>query len=196
MKTVKTKNILSYMLVLLILAFSASFQAYNVQANEPSSHVSLQIHENDHAPCIVLTGIEASGATNERCIREPLMESQKYTILKFFSIYCNACTILHNQFLKYFSDHFQLLNNVQINYIGVDYNQNELIQYARTKREELSSLGATVFLDSQRDATRAYYVSATPTVYILDNRKNVVLFKHIGFMGTSDFERMESILSN
>ena len=198
MKTkTKTKNILSYLSMLLVVAFSVSFQAYNAQAmSHQLDQVNLQIQEGGHAPCVVLTGIEASGATNERCIREPLMESQKYTILKFFSVHCTDCTRLHKEFLQYFSDHSQLLNNTQINYIGIDRSQSELIRYAHNKSGELSSLGATVFLDSQRDAKKAYNVSSTPTVYILDNRRNVVLFRHQGPMSACDFRKMTSVLSN
>ena len=58
-----------------------------------------------YAPCTTLEGIDSSGGTVERCIREPAQEGRELTLLKFFSATCTDCAQLHQQMVNQFFRH-------------------------------------------------------------------------------------------
>ena len=139
----------------------------------------------DSAPCVILEGVSSTGANIDRCIREGAEGSQtRYTIIKFFSVSCSECSRVHKLFANIFGpggSQEGALDNTTMNYVGLDRNSAEVRQYARNKRRELQRMNATVFVDSDRDAKRAYDVFQTPTIFVLDKQNDFkVVYKASG----------------
>ena len=148
-----------------------------------------------YAPCTTLEGIDSSGGTLERCIREPEQEGQTLTLLKFFSATCSDCAHLHQQMVDTFSG-TDVPGKVQFNLIGIDRNSDLLREYAGRERGKMSALSSTVFIDSDRDAKRAYGVIYTPTVYVLNNTSNRIVYYHRGVMSDGEFNKLVQLLKN
>ena len=148
-----------------------------------------------YAPCTTLEGIDSAGAAVERCIREPEQEGRDLTLLKFFSATCSDCARLHQQMVDAFAD-TDVPDNVQFNLIGIDRNTDLLRQYAQRERSKMAKLDSTVFIDSDRDAKRAYGVIYTPTVYVLNNTNNRIVYYHQGVMSDDEFAKLVRLLEN
>ena len=160
------------------------------------SHVQA-LEVGDYAPCIVLTGIQVDGQEAASCIREG---GKRFTILKFFSALCSSCHIVHEKFVNLLASSPELLDKAAIHYIGIDSDKALLRHYRSRNATELEEWNATVFLDSERDAKRAYDVISTPTLFILDLQKDErsqnykIVYKHRGIMDSQDIrEFVDSI---
>ena len=167
--------------LLAVLSFSLSAQALNV---------------GDKAPCVVLEGLEATGQSTTRCIREPqdTKKSTRYTVVKYFSVFCGACERMHETFFNLARSNPQLFQNVSINYIGRD-SERDLRSYARQEKISLSALSATVFMDTDRDVKRTYDFFSTPTFLVLDRKNNFeVVYKHIGIMSQKELRSFLSAI--
>ena len=174
------------MKILTLFAF-LSMSAFN--------HASGALSKGDHAPCAVLEGITHSGGRISRCVRKPEREGQQHTLLKFFSAVCSDCLHLHNKMVDEFSTG-DIPNKVKFNFIGIDRDSHLTKKYASQKSTEMSKLGGTVFVDSDRDAKSSYGVRQTPTVFVLDNTTNRILFHHEGAMDDDDFRELTQLLEN
>ena len=156
---------------------------------------SAALEEGAYAPCAVLEGISSSGSTFQRCIREPEKKGQERTLLKFFSATCSDCLQLHKKMVDAFSGS-SVPEKVKFNLVGIDRNSNLLKEYARTQMADMSKLGSSVFIDSDRDAKNSYGVQLVPTVYLLNNVTNRILYRHIGVMSEGEFNKFVQLLEN
>ena len=189
------KYIINQTKALSLIVMACSFISLSTQALEVG----------EQAPCVVLTGIEPNGREAERCIREPLAKSQcseekgtRYTVLKFFSVFCEDCRQMHAQFTNLAQRDSSLFENASIHYIGIDRQSALIRQYAKDEARQLSALKATTFIDSDRDAKSAYNSVSTPTVFVLDrkpqggNKKFTITYKHVGPMDQVELSRFLS----
>lgn len=146
------------------------------------------LNVGETAPCVVLKHVQPDGgADKEHCIREPEAAGQ-YKVLEFFSATCSDCA---KNLPKVSGLAQRLRGKGTIRLVGIDRSESLLRNYASMHRDLIRF---EVALDTDRDAKRAYDVTATPTLFVLD-ANDVVKFKHVGVLSDADLATIESIIS-
>lgn len=140
----------------------------------------------DAAPCVVLDHTQ-QGVDSTHCIRDPQVEGRP-VFVEFFSITCSDCQKnLPN--IKKLAE--SLEGRATVRLVSVDRDEQKVRQYMAQNQINLE-----VAFDTNRDARRAYKVSATPTLFLL-NQENTVVDKHVGVLSQQDlielFEKSESL---
>lgn len=140
----------------------------------------------DQAPCVVLDHTQ-QGVESTHCIRDPQVEGRP-VFIEFFSITCSDC-IKNIPRIRELAQ--ALEGRATVRLVSVDRDENKVRQFIQANNIELE-----VAFDSQRDARRAYGVSVTPTLFLL-NQENQVVDKHTGVLSAQDvldlIEKSESL---
>lgn len=138
------------------------------------------------APCVVLNQVQNSGSEREHCIREPNVEGQK-KVLEFFQTTCSDCQKNLPYFLALAYDNKE---KVTFRLVGIDRSEDDLREFTRNNAQ----LGdIEVALDIERDAKKAYGITTTPTLFILD-AADIVLYKHVGVLDQESIAEIAEIL--
>lgn len=151
-----------------------------------SASTTFALEVGDDAPCVVLEHAQPDGTMSEHCIREPEF-ANKPVILDFFSISCSYC-------IQSFPELNQLSANkatsATFRSIALDRNEAQVLDFIKTRQDLIKH---EVALDSSRNASKAYGIQYTPTIYIL-NAKNKVVYKHIGLVDKSVAAEMSAVI--
>ena len=146
------------------------------------------LNVGDVAPCVVLTGLDSNGNDTEGCIRDQEASEQEYTILDFFSIDCSAC----EKSLPVLSRIAKAAKGkATTRLVSIDSNETEVRDYLNRKK---GFIHFPVAFDLEQEAASAYGVQQIPTVFIL-NKKNEVVFKHVGTLDLGDALQIENLIS-
>jgi len=128
------------------------------------------------APCVVLEQIQTDGQLTEGCIRDRLApNTQSFTVIDFSSIYCSYCEQSLPALAELTSE---IADTATVRKVIIDRNRDAVLKYLEQKSD------LTVYpvaLDTDRDAKKAYQVTATPTLFVL-NAQNQIVYKHIGLL--------------
>ena len=127
------------------------------------------------APCVVLDHTQ-NGVDSSHCIREPQVEGRP-VLIEFFSITCSDC-MKNLPRVKALAQALQGQATVRL--ISIDRDVNKVREYIQANKIDLE-----VAFDSNRDARKAYGVSVTPTLFILD-QENTIAEKHTGVLSEKD----------
>ena len=147
------------------------------------------IEVGDHAPCTVLRDLQPDGKEIQQCVSTK-SEKTGYLLLEFFSITCGPC--LDNMpTLSKLATEIQTQATTRI--AAIDRNEQDIRSFLQNNSKSL--IHFPLALDTNRDAKRAYQVTATPTLFIIDSHDQVV-YKHIGTMDSSDVEEIKQIVSH
>lgn len=160
------------------LAASALGFAYSASA--------LEVGET--APCVVLDQVQADGSNTEGCIRDVINENHRYTLIEFFSTTCSACAENLPK-VSALSEDVQGTTTVRL--VSIDRNEANVRTYVNQHRDLINF---PVAFDVNRDAKRAYDITQTPTLFVLD-RQNVVHYKHTGVLSDADLVHLRQLLS-
>lgn len=148
----------------LLLSF-VSFQAYALGVGE-------------QAPCVELVNVAPDGTESSHCIREAKDQNQ-FKILEFFSATCHLC--IEN--LPVLSDLAnQVTSTTTTRLVGIDRDEQLIRGFIRNYS---NLIHFEVALDTDRDAKRAYDITSTPTMFILD-AKDQVIYKHVGLLSSKN----------
>ena len=140
----------------------------------------------DQAPCVVVNQIQTNNTESEHCIRDHL-DSQKATLMEFFSITCTSCEQNLPNVINLGS---ALAPQATTRMISIDRSVTDVKNYITKNRQHLPF---EIALDSDRDAKAAYGVVATPTLFVLD-KNNTVVFKHMGILSAKDISDIETLV--
>jgi peroxiredoxin len=121
------------------------------------------------APCVELKDVQTDGNTIEQCIRTR-DSAHPYLLLEFFSTTCSDCEA---NLPKLSTLAAEISSTTQTRAVGINRDEAQIRTYVDGHRDLIRF---PVALDYERAATRAYGVSATPTMYLL-NSDNVVIYK-------------------
>ncbi len=151
-----------------------------------SSGIAHALNIGDVAPCVVLDHTQ-QGVDSTHCIRDPQVEGRP-VFIEFFSITCSDC-------MKNLPNIKQLAASLEgratVRLVSVDRDEQKVRKYLEQNRIDLE-----VAFDTDRHARRAYHVSATPTLFLL-NQENTVADKHVGVLSAQDIldliEKSESL---
>lgn len=146
----------------------------------------LALEVGDTAPCVVLENVQSDGSSKENCIRDH-EESQRYTLIEFFSINCQDCAANLPR-LSALAQEIEGTTATRL--VSIDRNDRAVRSYIDDHRDLIQF---PVALDFERSAKRAYDVVATPTVFILDGNHQVI-FKHTGVFGSDDLEAIRALV--
>ncbi len=141
----------------------------------------------DTAPCVQLQQIQADDATATECV-QAATAGTKYAMLEFFSTTCPACA---ENLPKVSQLAREAEATTTTRLVGIDRNASAIPQYVDQHRDLIDF---PVSIDSSRQATRAYGVTATPTVFLVDSR-NKIVYKTIGTFSDDDMNQIRQILT-
>ncbi len=141
----------------------------------------------DAAPCVVLEDVQTDGSSIEQCIRTR-PPGQKYVLIEFFSITCSACEANLPILSQLSAD---ILGQAQVREVSIDKNRDSILTFLQAKK---SLINFPVALDVDRDAKKSYGVTATPTIFVLDEN-NTVVYKSIGVFSQKQLNAIKSIVS-
>lgn len=143
------------------------------------------LNVGDSAPCVILDHTQ-NGTDSSHCIRDPQTVGQP-VILEFFSVTCSDCmrNLPHIKTLS-----ADLKDKATVRLISIDRDQQSVRNYI-----EAQDINLEVAFDSERDARRAYHVSVTPTLYVLD-KENTVIYKHVGVLTTQSYQEIIDIVES
>ncbi len=140
----------------------------------------------DNAPCVELVNLAPDGTEHEHCIREPNVKGQA-KILEFFASSCTDCT----GNLPVLIDLANKTGKVATTrLVSVDRNEHMIRDYVKANRDLIT---VEVALDVNRDATKAYDVKVTPTVFVLD-AQNKIIYRHDDVLLDSDVKEIEKLV--
>jgi peroxiredoxin len=145
---------------------------------------ALEVGQN--APCVELDNVEANGSVTHECIRTH-DANQSYTLLEFFQTTCSDCAENLPK-LSALEDEINATTKVRL--VGIDRSADDIRAYINGHHDLIRFPTA---IDSDRDATIAYGVHATPTVFILDANNNVV-YKHEGVFSAEDEAQIRDLV--
>lgn len=151
--------------------------------------MSLSAHAlevGDATPCVVLNQIASNGSEREACIREPNAQGQ-VKVLEFFSAFCSDCA---KNLPKFSSLHSKFGSQATFRLVGVDRSEKALRDYVANHKNLILFETA---LDTNREALRAFEVTATPTIFVLDAEDRIV-YKHVGVLGSQDIEELSKVI--
>lgn len=141
-----------------------------------STH-ALEVGEG--APCVVLDHVQ-KGAESTHCIREPQI-TEKPVVIEFFSITCSDCFKNLPQIKKLAA---QLEGKATVRLVSIDRNESLVREYIKENHIDLE-----VAFDTEKAARKAYQVSVTPTLYVLD-KTNTVIEKHTKVLTDEDLSTL------
>lgn len=150
-------------LLFFMTAFTFSFNAYSLDVG-------------DTAPCVVLDAFTPDGGEETKCIRDR-DDSQKYTVIDFFSVFCGACVANLPNLKKL---HDAVKSTTQVRLVSIDRDEDDLKDFLKERRTK-KYVKFPVAHDPYRDAKKEYKIRATPTLFVLDENNEVVM-KHVGML--------------
>lgn len=159
--------------LLALLVLTAGFTAQAIELGET-------------APCVVLEHYQTNGQSAEHCIRDK-RETQTHTLIEFFSITCSACK---ENLPRITAVAAQVENVATTRLVSIDRNIEQVRNYISANRQNYPF---EVAFDFERDAKRAYDVTSTPTLFVLD-QNNAVVFKHEGVLSNADMNEIVKIV--
>jgi peroxiredoxin len=143
-----------------------------------AANMAYALGVGEKAPCVELNNLAPDGSESDHCIRQPNAEGQ-FKILEFFSATCSDCA----QNLPIISAVAAKTETVATTrLIGLDRDEKLTREYTKAHSDLIHF---EVALDTNRDATKAYSVVATPTVFVLDP-KNTVVFRKDDVLNDAD----------
>ena len=153
------------------------------------SQPAIALEVGDAAPCVILDGVDAGGKNTHGCIRDTLKPAHTHTVIDFFSVHCSTCranlplvaTLTRN-----------LADKATVRYVSVDRSSDEVKQFL-AEAPFKGQVNNPVAFDVDRDAKKAYGVTGTPTMFILDGNFTVV-YKHEGKLTTEDLSHIEKLV--
>lgn len=137
------------------------------------------LEKGDAAPCVILDHVQ-KGMDSSHCIREPQVEGRP-VFIEFFSITCSDCMKNLPNILKLAQD---LEGKATVRLVSVDRDEKKVRTYI-----EKNQINLEVAFDVNRDARKAYGVSVTPTLFLLDQNNNIA-DKHIGILSQEDLNNL------
>lgn len=151
-----------------------------------SASPSFALGIGDTAPGIPLDDVQVNDTTVTESILT-LAPSTSYTMLEFFSITCSDC----QQNLPILS---QLAHDVSATtttrLVSLDRDASQVRAYVDANRDLIQFPTA---LDDQRVAMKAFGVTATPTVFIVD-AKDTVIYMHVGVFDDADLAQIKGLV--
>jgi thiol-disulfide isomerase/thioredoxin len=131
------------------------------------------------APCVVLDQTQ-NGVDSTHCIRDTQVEGRP-VLIEFFSITCSDC-------MKNLPNIKQLAKRLQgqatVRFVSIDRDEAKVRAYIAKNQIDIE-----VAFDTNRDARKAYGVSVTPTLFLLD-QENTIQNKHTGVLSTDDINEI------
>ncbi len=151
-----------------------------------SSHLASALEVGQQGPCVELDDVQPNGTTVNQCIRTREGHTT-FALLEFFSTTCSDCA---ENLPKLSSLAASISATTTTRLVGIDRNASDTQSYI-PKHKDLIQF--PVAIDSDRDATDAYGVHATPTVFLLD-AKNKIIFKHEGVFSADDITTIQDLV--
>ncbi len=143
----------------------------------------------DAAPCVILDGVDAAGKNTHGCIRDTIQADHTHTIVDFFSVHCSTCRA---NLPKVAALTRNLADKATVRYVSVDRSIDEVKQFL-AEAPFKGQVNNPVAFDVDRDAKKAYGVSGTPTMFILDANYTVV-YKHEGKLTADDLAQIQALV--
>jgi peroxiredoxin len=140
----------------------------------------------DSAPCVELNDVQPNGTVINQCIRTH-QANQSFTMLEFFATTCSDCA---ENLPNVSALEKQISGTTTVRLVGIDRSADVINAYITAHRDLIQF---PVALDIDRDATKTYGVTATPTVFVLD-AKNKVIYKHIGVFSDQDDADIQALV--
>ncbi len=137
----------------------------------------------------MLDGVKANGDPVRGCIRETTDVKHTHTIIEFFSVYCGTCK-KNLPLMSQLSD--DLKANATVRYVSIDPTAAEVTTFLKSAEFSKYINFPTAF-DVDRDAKESYGVKKTPTLFILDNKYDIV-YKHSGAMTQADTDHIKKLV--
>ena len=148
------------------------------------------IDVGDAAPCVVLDGVDAQGNNTHGCIRDTIQPKHTHTVIDFFSVHCSTCRANLPAVARLTR---ALTNHATVRYVSVDRSSDEVRKFL-AEAPFKGHMNNPVAFDVDRDAKKAYGVSGTPTMFILDANYKVV-YKHAGKLTAEDEAHIASLIT-
>lgn len=142
-------------------------------------NVASAVEVGEMAPCVVLDHTQ-NGEESSHCIRDPELQGLP-VLIEFFSITCSAC---QENLPKIVALAKSLKGKATVRLISIDRNEDQVRQYIAKNKIKLE-----VGFDSSQFARKAYNVSATPTLFLLD-QDNIVHERHTGVLNKKSIKEI------
>lgn len=168
------KQTIKKALSLRILTCMTAFAAITAAAS-----LSQALEIGDSAPCVILDHVQ-NGVESTHCIRDPQVEGRP-VLIEFFSITCSDC-LKNLPKIKELAR--QLEGIATVRFVSIDRDEKKVRDYIAHHQIDLE-----VAFDVDRDARRAYGVSVTPTLFLL-NQENTIVEKHTGVLSHQDIDHV------
>lgn len=152
------------------------------------SSKSFALEVGDTVPCVDLPQIMMDGSrTDDTCIASQLVESQKLTLIEFFNTGCSACTANMPNMYKLSKDYAAVMT---VRGVATNKTEEPVLEHIAEHRDLIQY---PIALDLEKLGRQAYGIKYTPTVFIV-NKKDVVLYKHIGTLTESDLLEIKTLV--
>jgi thioredoxin-related protein len=153
-----------------------------------ASPAALALEVGDQAACVELDAVLPDGTHEEQCIHS-MKSTQSYVLIDFSSTTCYWCDKnlpLVNQLAT------ELDQKMNTREVLIDKNINAVLPAYLTKHKDL--LTFAVALDPTRVATKAYGVTATPTMFLVGPDVKIVA-KYIGLLSQENMDEIRKIVN-
>lgn len=97
-------------------------------------------------------------------------DNSEYTLIIFYATGCSHCHTLMQKLRKHLEN--QPVENLQIIAISIDENVNDWRNYIETEKSEWIDIHEEKIWDGE--ASSAYSIYATPTLFLLNNKKEII----------------------
>lgn len=148
---------------------------------------ALEVGEN--APSVVLDQITPNGTEAPYSITDKdANATTDYVVLEYFSTTCPAC---HESLPIVSALATEFKGKVTFRMVGLDRDPQKVRDYVSAKK---SLFHYDVALDSSREAAKLYKIRYTPTLFVLDGNKNIVI-KNIGVMSADEQDELRQLFN-
>ncbi len=151
-----------------------------------ATNMAFALGVGEKAPCVELNHIAPNGTESVHCIRQPNVEGQ-FKILEFFQTTCGDC-MMNLPNMTELALRTDKVATTRL--IGLDRNEKALRDYVNSHG---GALHFEVGLDMNREATQAYDVKVTPTIFVLapDNK---VVYRKDDILTAADVQEIEHLV--
>lgn len=152
----------------------------------------LAIDVGENAPCVELDGVTETGKEAYVCIREPIDQSHRFTLIDFFSTQCRTCQKNVPAVSELAND---LSKSLTIRYAAIDRNVDTVKKFIASHQEQMR---LPVAFDNKQRAMKVYDVLATPTLFLLEKKEGdyQVVYKHTGLLTPKEVSEIKRLVSS